>query len=187
MIEGRNATAKRVITPDEFTVALKGAVDHVYGSLEKPVEGTIITVMRATAEEAGSGKHGDFTELLDRILGRAKDALARTPDLLPVLRKAGVVDAGAKGFVHILEGIVSHMHGDPFVALFSESTGRALVSVPRTEEVRFTDMCTARRLPAMRIGVVDVLDPRLVVQDQFEIALRELNAAWSATLRARFE
>lgn len=108
---------KRVVSPDEFTVALQGAVDHVYGSLEKPVEGTIITVMRATADEARNGKDGDFTELLERILGSAKTALAKTPDLLPMLRKAGVVDAGAKGFVHILEGIVSYMHGDPFVAL----------------------------------------------------------------------
>jgi DegV family protein with EDD domain len=110
------------VTTTEFTVALNGAVDHVYQSLERPVEGTIVTVMRATAEEARSSKIADFEELLDRLLTRAKDALAHTPDLLPVLRKAGVVDAGAKGFVHMLEGIVSYMHGDPFVALKTTPT-----------------------------------------------------------------
>ncbi|HUP88034.1 MAG TPA: DegV family protein, partial [Longimicrobiales bacterium] len=55
--------------------------------------------------------------LLERVLGKSKESLARTPDLLPMLKKAGVVDAGAKGFVHILEGIVSFMRGDPFIAL----------------------------------------------------------------------
>ncbi len=68
---------------------------------------------------------------------------------------------------------------DPFVALFSESTARVIVSVPRSEEVRFTDMCTARRVPHLRIGVVDVGDadgatPALDVQGQFILPLAEL-------------
>ena len=118
--------SKRVITTGDFSLALMGAVNHVYTSLEKPVEGTIITVMRATAEEATSSRIPDFAELLEHLLGRAKDALAKTPDLLPMLRKAGVVDAGAKGFVHLLEGIVSFMHGDPFVALKNAPTFEAV-------------------------------------------------------------
>lgn len=109
--------SKRRLTTAEFSIALQGGVDHVYNALEKPVEGTIITVMRATADAANEKPEADFNALLERILGSSKDALARTPDLLPMLRKAGVVDAGAKGFVHILEGIVSFMRGDPFVAL----------------------------------------------------------------------
>ncbi|WP_329004127.1 phosphoribosylformylglycinamidine synthase subunit PurL [Kribbella sp. NBC_00709] len=69
---------------------------------------------------------------------------------------------------------------DPFLFLFAESAGRAVVAVPRTEEVRFTDMCTARRFPHAKIGVItgDTLD----VQDQFELPLTELRAAWTATL-----
>ncbi|TDD62468.1 phosphoribosylformylglycinamidine synthase subunit PurL [Kribbella antibiotica] len=71
---------------------------------------------------------------------------------------------------------------DPFLFLFAESAGRAVVAVPRTEEVRFTDMCTARRFPHTKIGVItgDTLD----VQDQFEIPLTELREVWSATLPA---
>ncbi|HWD80511.1 MAG TPA: phosphoribosylformylglycinamidine synthase subunit PurL [Kribbella sp.] len=71
---------------------------------------------------------------------------------------------------------------DPFLFLFAESAGRAVVAVPRTEEVRFTDMCTARRFPHAKIGVItgDALD----VQDQFEIPLTELREAWTATLPA---
>ncbi|MGW5191998.1 phosphoribosylformylglycinamidine synthase subunit PurL [Kribbella sp. NPDC004138] len=69
---------------------------------------------------------------------------------------------------------------DPFLFLFAESAGRAVVAVPRTEEVRFTDMCTARRFPHAKIGVItgDTLD----VQDQFEIPLTELREAWTSTL-----
>jgi phosphoribosylformylglycinamidine synthase len=76
---------------------------------------------------------------------------------------------------------------DPFVALFSESAGRAIVAVPRSEEVRFTDMCTARRFPHVRLGVVDgggaggaVLD----VQQLFSVPVAELVAAREATIPA---
>ena len=74
---------------------------------------------------------------------------------------------------------------DPFVALFSESAGRAIVAVPRSEEVRFTDMCTARRFPHVRIGVVD--GDAIDVQDQFSLPLDELRRVWSATLPSLFE
>jgi phosphoribosylformylglycinamidine synthase II len=75
---------------------------------------------------------------------------------------------------------------DPFVFLFSESAGRAIVAVPRTEEIRFTDMCTARGLPATRIGVLDLLESALEVQGQFRIPLSELRVAWSSTLPELF-
>jgi len=105
------------LTVKEFTGALRSAVEHLYKALERPVEGTILTVMREVVEEAEGMSTADFVELLERILARARDSLARTPDLLPALRTAGVVDAGAKGFVHLLEGMVALIHGDPFVAL----------------------------------------------------------------------
>jgi phosphoribosylformylglycinamidine synthase len=75
---------------------------------------------------------------------------------------------------------------DPFVTLFSESAGRALVAVPRSEEVRFTDMCTARGFPHLRIGVTDGSGPEalLDVQDQFSVPLSEVREAWSGTLPA---
>ena len=76
---------------------------------------------------------------------------------------------------------------DPFVALFSESPGRAIVAVPRSEEVRFTDMCTARRFPHVRLGVVDDGGPQgplLDVQGQFSIGVVELRARREATLPA---
>jgi phosphoribosylformylglycinamidine synthase II len=75
---------------------------------------------------------------------------------------------------------------DPFVALFSESAGRAVVAVSRTEQVKFTDLCSARGVPASRIGVVDILDGALDIQGQFRIPLPELRRAWSQTLPALF-
>ena len=108
----------RVSVP-EFGAVLRSATEHVYRALEKPVEGTMITIMRAIADEAERLQHSDFVVLFERLLVKAREALASTPDLLPVLKGAGVVDAGAKGFVHILEGISSYVAGDPLVALES--------------------------------------------------------------------
>ena len=72
----------------------------------------------------------------------------------------------------------------PFVQLFSESAGRALVSVPRSEELRFTEMCSARGLPCTRIGVTD--GTSLDVQDVVTVELETLRTAWEATLPALF-
>jgi phosphoribosylformylglycinamidine synthase subunit PurL len=76
---------------------------------------------------------------------------------------------------------------DPFVQLFSESTGRVLVAVPRTEELRFTEMCTARALPWVRIGVVDPESDSLEIQDVPTIGINELRDAWEGTLPALFD
>ncbi|MDR1998439.1 MAG: phosphoribosylformylglycinamidine synthase subunit PurL [Frankiaceae bacterium] len=76
---------------------------------------------------------------------------------------------------------------DPFVLLFSESAARAVVSVPRIAQDQFTLLCAQRRLPCQRIGSVDVLARSLLVEGQFEVPLRELHAAWAATLPALFD
>lgn len=74
----------------------------------------------------------------------------------------------------------------PFVLLFSESAGRVLVAVPRTEESRFTAICEARGLPATRIGVVDQGSDAVEVQGRFSVPLDELRATWEATLPGLF-
>ncbi|WP_024794235.1 phosphoribosylformylglycinamidine synthase subunit PurL [Tomitella biformata] len=75
---------------------------------------------------------------------------------------------------------------DAFTHLFSESAGRALVAVPRTEESRFVAMCEARQMPCTRIGVVDQGSDSVEVQDQFAITLAELRETFEATLPALF-
>ncbi|OBF00353.1 phosphoribosylformylglycinamidine synthase subunit PurL [Mycobacterium sp. 852002-10029_SCH5224772] len=75
---------------------------------------------------------------------------------------------------------------DPFVALFSESTGRVLVAVPRTEESRFRSMCEARGLPVVRIGVVDQASDEVEVQGLFTVSLAELRETSEAVLPRLF-
>ncbi|HEV7826440.1 MAG TPA: phosphoribosylformylglycinamidine synthase subunit PurL [Mycobacteriales bacterium] len=74
----------------------------------------------------------------------------------------------------------------PFVFLFSESAHRAIVTVPRSEELRFTEMCTARKLPWQRIGVVDAEAKALEIQDAFTVPLTELREAHEGTLPRLF-
>ncbi|HUG41138.1 MAG TPA: DegV family protein [Longimicrobiales bacterium] len=100
----------------DVKAALRNASDHIYRSLDRPVEGTMLTVMRETAEEAESVDSHDFVDLMGHMMARSRDALARTPTLLPQLKKAGVVDAGAMGFVHWLEGMSALIHGVPILA-----------------------------------------------------------------------
>jgi DegV family protein with EDD domain len=152
----------------EFAHALQAAVEHVYRSLERPVEGTIITVMRATAEQAQKADTHDFGDLLELLLVEAQEALERTPDLLPVLRKAGVVDAGAKGFVHLLEGARAFTQGQPIVSLeldtpFEpvEPIAAALAEYPAaSEQFRFCTEALVRGEHLPRAAVVqDTLRP----------------------------
>jgi len=80
--------------------------DRLHASLDEPVEGTILTVAREAADEAGLARaEPDLRVFMVRLVRRAEAALARTPDLLAALKTAGVVDAGAKGFVRLLEGV----------------------------------------------------------------------------------
>ena len=111
------AKGRARISSTEFGQALRAGADRLQSALEKPVEGTILTVMRGTAGAALDAKANDFHHLMEYLVGKAQHSLARTPDLLPVLKKSGVVDAGAKGFVHLLEGVVHYIHGDPLVTL----------------------------------------------------------------------
>ncbi|MBY6361730.1 phosphoribosylformylglycinamidine synthase subunit PurL [Rhodococcoides corynebacterioides] len=75
---------------------------------------------------------------------------------------------------------------DPFVTMFSESSGRVLVAVPRTEETRFTGMCSARGLPWVRIGVADEGSDEVEFQGQFTVPLAELREAFEGTLPRLF-
>jgi len=114
----------------EFGAALDAGVQNLHAALEEPREGTILTVMRDTAAAAGDGEHLDFVPLVKHLVREARASLARTPDLLPVLARAGVVDAGAKGFVSLLEGVLLFIHGDPVVAPRNPGEGFSMEMPP---------------------------------------------------------
>ncbi|EHK89086.1 phosphoribosylformylglycinamidine synthase II [Saccharomonospora azurea SZMC 14600] len=82
--------------------------------------------------------------------------------------------------------IILDPDADPFVQLFSESAGRVLVAVPRTEELRFTEMCSARGLPWRKTGVVDPEANAVHIQDVADFGLDELREAWEGTLPTLF-
>ena len=94
--------------------ALRAASDTAYRGVRQPVEGTILTVVREMAEEAEAraASQPEVDELLRAVLARGEAALARTPELLDVLRDAGVVDAGGAGLVEIARGIVAAVTGE---------------------------------------------------------------------------
>ncbi len=98
--------------------ALVDARDTAYKGVVKPVEGTILTVAKDTAiaAEAALAETQDPIDVLERCVAAADQSVNHTPDLLPVLKQAGVVDSGGKGLFYILEGALRHVYGEPLDA-----------------------------------------------------------------------
>jgi uncharacterized protein len=99
----------------EIALAFGRGADRLYESLDEPREGTILTLARDTAQAAAAAaaESDDIAVCMHRTLREAEASLARTPELMAVLKEAGVVDAGGKGFVRMLEGVVRLINGDP--------------------------------------------------------------------------
>ncbi len=100
---------KEVMGSEDLANAIKLGVDSAYNAVMKPTEGTILTVARVASEYARKACNDgrNVVETFEYMLQGAQKALDETPEILPVLKKAGVVDAGGKGFVVILEGMLS--------------------------------------------------------------------------------
>ena len=100
---------------DRIRRAFRGASDAAYRAVRRPVEGTMLTVIRELAEEAEDRRNVglEASELLRRLVERGEDALARTPDQLAVLKEAGVVDAGGAGLLEIVRGVSAALAGEP--------------------------------------------------------------------------
>ncbi len=94
-----------------FAQALQEASRELYRVVSTPVEGTLLTVAREVAEEARNRQAGDPKTFFIHLVRRAREALARTPELLPLLREHGVVDAGAEGFTLFVEGMKEALFG----------------------------------------------------------------------------
>ena len=95
--------------------AFRGASDAAYRAVKRPVEGTMLTVIREMAEEGERKENRRLQphQFLAAVLERGEDALARTPEMLDVLRDAGVVDAGGAGLVEITRGLALELAGEP--------------------------------------------------------------------------
>jgi len=113
----------------DLAEAFNQAAETAYGGVMRPVEGTILTIIREAAEEAqdAAAKSQDLRFLMERVLERSEQALERTPELLPVLKQAGVVDSGGKGLVYIFEGMLRYTHGE-FVGM--DQAGETAAGTP---------------------------------------------------------
>src|SRR3990172_2867128 len=96
-----------------LAAAFSAAAADAYEALSEPVEGTILTVIREAAEAVAREPAATVEAVLARAVSAANDAVARTPELLPVLKEAGVVDAGGLGLAVILEGLLRSLRGEP--------------------------------------------------------------------------
>jgi DAK2 domain fusion protein YloV len=138
---------KARVQPKEFAAAMQIGVDVAYKAVMKPVEGTMLTIARESAKMAitSAAKGNGFTQLLQDVVTHAEAILEKTPDMLPVLKEAGVVDAGGKGLIHIYEGFLKHLLGEeiPFYILPVEAEHKPFKpqEVVRKEDIEFA-YCT---------------------------------------------
>ncbi len=104
---------KARMNANDLVAAMQAATETAYQGVVKPVEGTVLTVVREVANEVGhaSGESEDLRFLFKRMVEQARISESKTPALLPVLKEAGVVDAGGQGFVVILEGMWRELSG----------------------------------------------------------------------------
>ncbi|MGT2959357.1 hypothetical protein A9Q68_10240 [Streptococcus bovimastitidis] len=111
---GQSIKGKVELDGQDLAQAFQAGVEVAYKAVMKPVEGTILTVSRGAASAAlkKAESTNDAVEVMTSALKGAKKALAKTPDLLPVLKEVGVVDSGGQGLVFIYEGFMSAINGD---------------------------------------------------------------------------
>jgi uncharacterized protein len=111
--------------------AFRGASDAAYRAVKRPVEGTMLTVIREMAEEAERRENRRLppSDLLAAVLARGEDALARTPQMLDVLRDANVVDAGGAGLVEIVRGLTLAAAGEPIPDIPVEAEALGLEAI----------------------------------------------------------
>jgi uncharacterized protein len=110
----RGVHGKDVLDAETFVKAFAEARDTAYKGVVRPVEGTILTVARGVAEATAAALPSaqDAIEILEVAVKAADEWVNKTPEMLPVLKQAGVVDSGGKGLFFILEGMLRHVYGE---------------------------------------------------------------------------
>ena len=124
-----------------FAAALQEGVAAAYNAVMKPAEGTILTVSRLAAERAvnAAEEHNSVEYVIEQAIAQGEIMLAQTTDMNPVLKKAGVVDAGGKGFLLILGGMLSALRGEERPELTEENVQeKADFAMLNEEDITFT-------------------------------------------------
>lgn len=112
---------EQAVSGGALAEALMAGAEVARAAVQNPTEGTILTVAREAGEAAAGAPSDSAVAVLDAAVRGAKESVARTPDLLPVLREAGVVDSGGLGLSVLLEGALWHLRGEPLPAAVEDS------------------------------------------------------------------
>jgi DAK2 domain fusion protein YloV len=166
------AESSNGVDPPLAARALRGAADAAYRAVRRPVEGTMLSVVRELAEEAEARASGAaLGHVLVELVRRGEEAVARTPEQLAVLREAGVVDAGGAGLLELVRGIAHAVGGEP-VPEASPAPAPVAIEAIHRERSRYR-YCTVflvegERLDreALEAGLERLGDSLLVVGDE---------------------
>ena len=115
---------EKTITSDLFFEGIKKAKETAYKAVVKPKEGTILTVIAALAEKSDEVKNQDipYIEKIEAIVKYGDEILQKTPDMLPILKDAGVVDSGGQGLMYFAHGVLSYLKGEEVEISFNKKT-----------------------------------------------------------------
>mgnify|MGYP000471782893 FL=1 len=158
----KSIEGKETLNVVDFANALKNGSDTAYKAVIKPIEGTILTVVRESGEYAVEVANADMDmiEFLELIVKKANDSLDRTPELLKALKEAGVVDSGGKGLVLIYEGMLSSLKGNDIESIEGGTSSNVEVNVEQnvsSEDIKF-QYCTEFILESDKIDDAAVRD-----------------------------
>ena len=132
----------------EFAAAVSAGVDAAYKAVMKPAEGTILTVSRLGAQAAVefAKESTDFEAMLEALLAAAREALADTQNINPVLRRAGVVDAGGEGFVLVMDAMLGYLQGRTAAPVTAAAPAAAAAPTSPSSTPERSRSATARSL-----------------------------------------
>ena len=142
----KSVEGKETLNVVDLANALKNGSDTAYKAVIKPIEGTILTVVRESGEYALqiAKEDMDMIEFLELVVAKANESLNKTPELLKALKEAGVVDSGGKGLVLIYEGMLSSLKGNDIESVEGGTSSDVDVNVEQnisTEDIKF-QYCT---------------------------------------------
>ncbi len=129
---------KDTFNGEDLASALEQSSEYAYKAVTKPVEGTILTVVREAAAAAvarSNSNSADVLTILEASVKEARDSVGRTPSLLPVLRQAGVVDAGGQGLYVVLEGALKYLKGEQDDLEAAPAAVTSGIAIPSAQEV----------------------------------------------------
>ncbi len=170
----KSIEGKEQISTEDLAKAFKNGSDIAYKAVIKPIEGTILTVVRESGEYAikASKKEKDLLKFLEMVIAEANNSLERTPELLKSLKEAGVVDSGGKGLVLIYEGMYEALKGNPIKAKDLNDSNvseikQAGTSI-NTEDIKFC-YCTEFILESNSISDTEIRDIMLKYGDSLAV------------------